>query len=156
MRGNETVIARLNRALKDELTAVHQYILDAEMTENWGYSRLAGLFKKQAIEEMKHAERLIERILFLEGAPEMGGQFTIRPGTGVKAVFENQLQMELGAVKEYNESATIAADAGDHGSKELFDALLQDEENHTDFLETQLGLIQEIGLDNYLAQQLRS
>lgn len=154
MRGNEKVIARLNLALKSELTAVHQYILDAEMCDNWGYARLAAHIKKQAIDEMKHAERLIERILFLEGTPEMGGQFQIRPGSGVKAIFEHQLQMELDAVREYNESARVCVEAADNGSKELFDGLLQDEEQHTDYLETQLSLIQEIGLDNYLAQHL--
>ncbi len=156
MKGNETVIARLNQALKSELTAVHQYILDAEMAENWGYSRLAELFKKQAIDEMKHAERLVERILFLEGVPEMGGTYTIQHPTGVKAILENQLKMELDAVKEYNESSRISVQAGDNGSKDLFETLLEDEEGHTNFLETQLSLIQEIGMDNYLAQQLRS
>ncbi len=156
MKGNETVIARLNQALNDELTAVHQYILDAEMVENWGYGQLAPLIKKQAIEEMKHAERLIERILFLEGVPNMAGPFAVQPASGVKAVFENQLQMELGAVKAYNESALICAQNGDHGSKELFEALLKDEEEHTDFLETQLSVIEQIGLENYLVEQLRS
>lgn len=156
MRGNETIIARLNQALHSELTAVHQYMLDAEMCENWGYSRLAPLFKKQAIDEMKHAEKLIERILFLDGTPEMGGTFHIQPGASVKAQLELQLKLELEAVREYNESAKIAAELGDHRTKELFDSLLEDEEEHADFLETQLGLIQQTGLENYLAQQIRS
>lgn len=156
MRGNQTIIARLNQALHSELTAVHQYMLDAEMSENWGYSRLAALFKKQAIDEMKHAEKLIERILFLDGTPEMGGTFNIQPGAGVKAQLELQLKMENEAIREYNESGKVAAELGDNGSKELFDSLLADEEEHADFLETQLGLIQQTGLENYLAQQIRS
>jgi len=156
MRGNETIIARLNQALHSELTAIHQYMLDAEMCENWGYGRLAPLFKKQAMDEMKHAERLIERILFLDGTPEMGGAFTIQPGASVKAQLELQLKLETEAVREYNESVKIAADLSDQSTKELFDSLLADEEEHADFLETQLSLIEQTGLGNYLAQQIRS
>lgn len=156
MKGNETVIARLNAALHDELTAVHQYMLDAEMCENWGFSRLASLIQKQAIGEMKHAERLMERILFLEGAPEMGGHFDIKASASVPDLLRRQLEMERGAVAAYNASAKICQEAGDNGSKELFEALLKDEEGHTDFLETQLGVIEQTGLENYLAQQIRS
>ncbi|MGC8795052.1 MAG: bacterioferritin [Bryobacteraceae bacterium] len=156
MKGNDTVIARLNEALHDELTAIHQYMLDAEMCENWGLSRLASLIQKQAIGEMKHAERLLERIIFLEGVPEMGGQFSIQQPASVKALLEHQLDMERGAVAAYNASARICQEAGDNGSKDLFESLLKDEEGHTDFLETQLGLIEQTGLENYLAQQMKS
>ncbi len=156
MQGNKNVIASLNQALHSELTAVHQYMLDAEMCENWGYGRLAPLIQKQAVDEMKHAERLMGRILFLDATPEMGGQFSIPPAADVKALFERQLQLELEAVKEYNAAVKIAAEAGDQGSKELFDQLLKDEEEHVDFLETQLELIRQTGLENYLAQQIRS
>jgi bacterioferritin len=156
MKGNEKVIACLNSALHEELTAIHQYMLDAEMCANWGYSRLASLIQKQAIDEMKHAERLMERILFLDGTPEMGGNFTVVPAASVQALFEQQLKMELAAVQEYNASAKTCQEAGDNGSKELFESLLKDEENHVDFLESQLTLIQQAGLDNYLAQQIRS
>jgi bacterioferritin len=156
MHGNESVIVLLNKALHDELTAVLQYMLDAEMCEDWGYSRLAALIKKQAIDEMKHAERLTERILFLNGIPEMGGTFTVQPGAGVKAILERELALELGAVRDYNAWAKSAAEAGDHGSKDLFESLLKDEEGHTDFLESQLSLIEHTGLENYLAQQIRS
>ncbi|MCS7314861.1 MAG: bacterioferritin [Bryobacterales bacterium] len=156
MKGNETVIARLNEALHDELTAIHQYMLDAEMCENWGFSRLASLIKKQAIGEMKHAERLLERILFLEGTPEMGGNFQVKPAASVPDLLRQQLEMERGAVAAYNASARICQEAGDNGSKELFDSLLEDEEGHTDFLETQLGLIEQTGLANYLSQQMHS
>ncbi len=156
MKGNETVIARLNAALHDELTAVHQYMLDAEMCENWGFSRLASLIQKQAIGEMKHAERLMERILFLEGAPEMGGHFDIQAPASVPDLLRRELEMERGAVAAYNASAKLCQEAGDNGSKELFESLLKDEEGHTDFLETQLGVIEQTGLENYLAQQIQS
>ena len=156
MKGNEKVLASLNSALHEELTAVHQYMLDAEMCQNWGYSRLASLIQKQAIDEMKHAERLMERILFLDGTPEMGGNFTVVPAASVQALFEQQLKMELAAVQQYNASAKVCQEAGDNGSKELFESLLKDEESHVDFLESQLTLIQQAGLDNYLAQQIRS
>jgi len=156
MQGNKDVIASLNQALHSELTAVHQYMLDAEMCENWGYGRLASLIQKQAVDEMKHAERLMERILFLDGSPEMGGQFAIPPASDVRALFQRQLQLELDAVREYNAAVKTAAGAGDQGSKELFDELLRDEEQHVDFLETQLELVRQTGLENYLAQQIRS
>ncbi len=154
MKGNETVIARLNEALHDELTAIHQYMLDAEMCENWGLKHLASLIQKQAIGEMKHAERLLERILFLEGTPEMGGHFDIKAAADVPELLRRQLEMERGAVAAYNASARICQEAGDNGSKELFESLLQDEEGHTDFLETQLGLIEQTGLQLYLSQQM--
>ncbi len=156
MKGNETVIARLNEALHDELTAIHQYMLDAEMCENWGFRRLASLIQKQAIGEMKHAEHLMERILFLEGTPEVGGNFDIKPAASVPDLLRRELEMERGAVAAYNASARICQEAGDNGSKELFESLLKDEEGHTDFLETELGLIEHTGLQNYLAQQMHS
>ena len=154
MRGNEQVIALLNQALKEELTAINQYFIHAEMCENWGYGKLGGFIKKQSIDEMKHAEALVERILFLDGVPRMAELMSLNVGQNVKAQLENDLKLETGAVAMYNESAKKAAEAGDNGSRELFIGLLKDEEGHADWLETQLSRIQEMGLENYLAQQM--
>mgnify|MGYP001149791402 FL=1 len=154
MRGNEKVIGLLNDALKAELTAISQYILHAEMNENWGYKRIAKAIKKSSIDEMKHAEALIERILFLEGTPKMAELMPLKIGSTVPAQFENDLAAEREAVAMYNAAANACSAAGDNGSKELFEKLLADEEGHADWLETQLGLIEQVGLQNYLAQQL--
>ena len=154
MRGNETVIAALNTALKEELTAINQYFLHAEMYENWGYKKLSGFLKKQSIDEMKHAEALIERILFLEGAPAMSETMTPSIGQNTKQMLENDLKLETAAVAMYNGFVKQAVEAGDHGTRELFTRLLKDEEGHADWEETQLGQIAEIGLENYLSQQL--
>jgi len=155
MKGNSKVIAALNEALKAELTAISQYILHAEMCQNWGYERLHAHTKMQSIEEMKHAEDLIERILFLDGAPNLSelGKLTI--GANVKAQLENDLVLELGAVATYNASIKLCAEAGDNASRELFEKLLAIEEGHVDWQETQLHQIAEIGLDRYLSQQIR-
>jgi bacterioferritin len=156
MRGNEKVIALLNEALRSELTAISQYFLHAEMSENWGYERISKHVKKNAIDEMKHAEALIERILFLEGAPKMSELLPLKIGASVKAQLANDLAAEREAVATYNAAANVCAAAGDHGSKALFEKLLADEEGHADWLETQLGLIEQIGLESYLAQQLEA
>ncbi len=154
MKGNENVIASLNEALKAELTAILQYMLHAEMRENWGYQRLAGAIKKQAMDEMKHAEKLIERILFLDGMPRMGETFPIQAGANVKEQLETELRLELEAVAQYNAAVRLSAEAGDNGSRELFESLVKDEEEHVDYLEAQLGLIKEVGLENYLSEQI--
>jgi len=154
MRGNDTVIAYLNEVLKAELTAINQYFLHAEMCENWGYERLAKYTKKESIDEMKHAEALIERILYLDGEPNMSELFTLRIGKDVKAQFENDLALEIEAVARLNKAVAAAVEAGDNGSRELFEKILTDEEHHIDWLEAQLHLIQEIGLSHYLAQQV--
>lgn len=154
MRGNEKVIALLNQALKEELTAINQYFVHAEMNENWGYERLSKHAKKLAIDEMKHAEKLIERILFLDGQPVMSEPPAVKIGAKVESQLQNDLALELGAVAMYNAAIKVCAELADNGSKELLDKLLADEEGHADYLETQLHLIQEVGLDNYLAQQL--
>ncbi|MBI4873083.1 MAG: bacterioferritin [Acidobacteria bacterium] len=153
MQGNDKVIACLNEALKAELTAINQYFLHAEMCENWGYRRLASHGKKESIDEMKHAEALIERLLFLEGTPVMNQLFPLRIGAGVKAQMENDLALELEAVPRLNQAIQVAVEAGDNGSRDLFEKILTDEEHHVDFLEAQLHLIGEIGLQNYLAEQ---
>ena len=154
MRGNEKVIAALNAALKEELTAINQYFVHAEMCESWGYEKLGKFIKKQSIDEMKHAEALIERILFLDGIPMMSETMSLNIGQNVKAQLENDLKLEIGAVAMYNASAKLAGDAGDHGSRDLFVKLLKDEEGHADWLETQVGQIKELGAENYLTQQL--
>jgi len=154
MRGNQTVIAALNRALKEELTAINQYFMHAEMCENWGYKKLSGFIKKQSIDEMKHAEALVERILFLDGAPQMAELLPLSIGQNVKQQVENDLKLEIGAVAMYNDAIKQAVEAADNGSRDLFLRLLKDEEDHVDWLETQLAQIGQLGLENYLSQQL--
>ncbi len=154
MRGNEQVLAALNEALKEELTAINQYFLHAEMCQNWGYYRLYALIKKESIEEMKHAEDLIERILFLDGTPSME-LMQIKVGGNVQQQLENDLELEYNAVAMYNRHVQLAREAGDNGSRELFEKLLADEEDHVDWLEAQLHQIREVGYDRYLSQQIR-
>jgi bacterioferritin len=154
MRGNEQVIAVLNQALKEELTAINQYFIHAEMCENWGYGKLGDYIKKLSIQEMKHAEALIERILFLDGVPRMAEVLPLNIGQNVKAQMENDLKLETAAVAMYNAAVKTACDAGDNGSRDLLVRLLKDEESHVDWFETQLSRIREIGLENYLAQQM--
>jgi len=156
MRGNKNVIAALNEALKEELTAVNQYFLHAEMCENWGYERLSKFIKKQSIDEMKHAEKLVERILFLDGTPTMSDAPDVKIGNGVKQQIENDLGLEINAVAMYNRHVQVATEAGDNGSRELFEFLLKDEEEHVDWLETQLHQINEVGIDRYLSQQIKN
>jgi len=155
MQGNPKVIAELNAALKEELTAINQYFLHAEMCDNWKYDKLGSFIKKQSIDEMKHAEILIERILFLDATPSMTEPMQISIGQNVKEQLENDLKLELGAVKLYNNSVRIARDEGDNASRELFEMLLKDEESHVDWLEAQLHQIKELGYERYLSQQIR-
>src|SRR5262245_21726091 len=153
MRGQAVVIAKLNEALQEELTAINQYFLHAEMCHSWGYHRIGALIKKQSIGEMKHAERLMERILFLEGLPTML-PLALNIGQNVRAQLQNDLALEVKAVADYNEAVRVARHAGDNASRELFEVLLKDEEEHVDFLEAQLHQIQEIGYEQYLARQI--
>lgn len=153
MKGNPKVLAELNKALKEELTAINQYFLHAEMCENWGYERLSTYIKKQSIGEMKHAESLMERILFLDGTPSMQ-PLDVKIGSTVKAMIENDLALEVAAVKQYNHAVAIATEEGDNGSRDLFVVLLKDEEDHVDFLEAQLHQIKELGYERYLSMQM--
>lgn len=155
MRGNEKVLAELNAALSAELTAIIQYMVHSEMCENWGYERLGELFRKQAIGEMRHAEGLIERILFLDGTPKVDIKLAPNIGANVKAQLENDLKGELEAVRMYNASAAVCVGAGDNGSREMFEKMVKDEEGHVDLFEAELHQISEMGLENYLAQQMR-
>ena len=153
MKGKKEVIARLNGALQEELTAINQYFVHAEMCHNWGYHRLGSYIKKQSIGEMKHAEELLERILFLEGIPNMQ-PLALSIGQDVKAQLEKDLALEVKAVGMYNASVKIAREAGDNASRELFERLVKDEEEHVDFLEMQLHQVKELGYERYLTQQL--
>ena len=153
MKGNPKVIEQLNRALREELTAINQYFVHAEMCENWGYEKLAKYIKKQSIDEMKHAEALIERILFLDATPSME-PLALSIGSNVRAMIESDLKLEIGAVAMYNEAVKIASDEKDNGSRDLFVGLLKDEEEHVDWLEAQAHQIKELGYERYLTMQM--
>jgi bacterioferritin len=150
------IIDILNEVLKGELTAINQYFIHAEMCENWGYEKLAKYIRKESIEEMKHAEVLIERILFLEGMPNMSDMFKIKIGKSVKVQFENDLNVELEAIPRLNRGIALAQEVQDTGTRELFEHILVNEEEHVDWLEAQLELIEQVGIQNYLSQQIHS
>jgi len=153
MKGSQKVLDELNKALREELTAINQYFLHAEMCENWGYERLSEYIKKQSIGEMKHAEALMERILFLDGVPNMQPlQLTI--GKNVKDMIQSDLDLEVNAVKMYNAAIQIAVAEKDNGSRDLFVVLLKDEEQHVDWLEAQVHQIKELGYERYLTMQM--
>ena len=155
MQGNPKVIALLNEALKEELTAINQYFLHAEMCENWHYGRLGEHIKKESIDEMKHAEALIERLLFLDATPNMTDLMQLSVGRNVKEQLESDLKLEIGAVAMYNRAIQVCREEGDNASRELFERLLKDEEGHVDWLEAQVYQIGEIGYERYLSQQIR-
>jgi bacterioferritin len=154
MRGNDQVIEHLGQALKAELTAINQYFLHAKINENWGYFRLAAHYRKESIEEMVHAEKLMNRILFLDGMPNMTDLGPIKIGKNVKAQLENDMALEIAAVHHLNSAIKLATEVGDNASRALFEEILKDEEEHVDYLEGQLHAVEEIGIENYLAQQL--
>lgn len=153
MKGNPNVLAELAKALREELTAINQYFLHAEMCENWGYKRLSAFIKKQSIGEMKHAEVLMERILFLDGIPSMD-PMNLTVGKNVKGMLEADLALELGAIQQYNAAIAIATAEKDNGSRDLLVTLLKDEEEHADWLEAQLHQIEELGYERYLSLQM--
>jgi bacterioferritin len=152
MKGNAKVIKELNDALREELTAINQYFLHAEMCENWGYEKLADYIKKQSIDEMKHAEALIERVLFLDGTPSML-PLNLNVGSTVRQMIEADLALEIAAVKQYNAAVQIATQEKDNGSRDLLVKLLKDEEEHVDWLEAQIHQIKEMGYERYLSTQ---
>jgi bacterioferritin len=154
MRGHDKILKFLNEVLKAELTAINQYFLHAKMCENWGYLRLAEYNRKESISEMEHAEKLMQRILFLEGTPNMTEIGPIKVGANVKAQLESDLAIELDALPRLNAAIKTATELGDNASRDLFEQILIDEEEHVDYLEGQLHIITEIGLDKYLAQQI--
>jgi len=156
MKGNDKVIEQLNVALSSELTAIVQYMVQAETLESQGYERLGGLLKQRAIEEMHHAEHLIERLVFLDSVPKVGVALTPQLDGNVQQQLETDLKDETDAIHGYNVAMKICVESLDDGSRELFKALLLDEEKHADFLEAQLTSIKTIGLPGYLAQQLHA
>jgi bacterioferritin len=155
MKGNDKIIEQLNARLAEELTAINQYFVHAEMCENWKFERIAGTIKKRAIVEMKHAEKLIERIIFLEGQPIVSklNKFTI--GATVADMHKNDLGLELGAGRAYNETIRLAGEVQDAGTRDLLESILRDEEGHIDDLEAQLDQIKQVGIENYLAEQIK-
>lgn len=155
MKGNDKIIERLNFLLADELTAINQYMVHSEMCANWGYERLHETIEKRAIEEMGHAEKLIARLLFLEGRPIVSKLNDIHIGADVQGQLERDLQAEYGAVTEYNATIQLAVEVNDGGTRELLEDILEDEEEHVDWLEAQRDQIEQIGIQNYLAEQIR-
>jgi len=154
VKGDPKVLKVLNEVLKAELTAINQYFLHAEMCENWGYEKLAKHTRKESIEEMQHAEKLMERILMLDGSPNMTDYFKINIGQTVKQQFQHDVNLEYEAVKRLNAGIATCVAQRDNASRELLEKILVDEEHHIDWLEAQLHAIGEMGIENYLAQQL--
>lgn len=155
MKGNAKILKHLNFLLADELTAINQYMVHAEMCEDWGYGRLHDAIHKRAIDEMKHAEKLIGRILFLEGLPVVSQLNPIHIGPDIEKQFKNDWNAEKGAIKAYNDGIKLAVQVADNGTREFMEEILKDEEDHIDWLEAQLDQISHIGIKDYLAEQIR-
>jgi bacterioferritin len=154
MKGNDAIIEVLQDVLCAELTAVNQYFIHARMNENWGYKKLAAYIRKESIEEMRHAQDLIDRILYFDGAPNMQKYMKINVGKSVPEQFQNDLEVEYQAVPRLNKGIELARAQGDNGTRSLLETILKEEEAHVDWLEAQLGMIKEMGVPNYLAQQM--
>ena len=154
MKGNDKIIATLNELLADELTAINEYMVHSEMCDNWGYEKLHKAIEKRAVDEMKHAEKIIARILFLEGKPVVSKLNKITIGPDVETQIKNDWSAEEGAVKAYNEAIRLAVETGDNGTRELLESILKDEEDHIDWLEAQLDQIKQMSIQNYLVEQL--
>jgi bacterioferritin len=154
MRGDSNVIDLLNEVLTAELTAINQYFIHAKMTANWGYERLAEHNREESIDEMKHADAVIERILFLEGVPNMQRLSPVRVGETVPEQFDLDLDTELAAVKRLNDAIAACVAAGDNTTRSLFETILESEEDSVDWLETQIEAMRQVGEQQYLAQQL--
>ncbi len=155
MKGNDRVLELLNDVLTSEFTAINQYFVHAKMCRNWGYLRLAEIVRKESTDEMKHADRLIERILYLEGMPNVQRLYKVTVGENVPEQFRADRDTEVAAVARLNAGIALCVEVGDNGSRELLEDILTSEEEHLDWLETQLGLIASLGEIDYLAQQLR-
>ena len=154
MKGNEKIIATLNERLAEELTAINQYFVHSEMCENWEYGRLHAHIRKRSIDEMKHAEKLIARILFLDGIPIVSNLNKIRIGAEVPAMHAHDRSSEEDAIRGYNASIRLAMEVGDNGTRELLESILKDEEAHIDSIEAQLEQIKQMGVQNYLVEQI--
>jgi bacterioferritin len=155
MKGNDQVLELLNLLLTNELTAINQYFIHAKMCENWGFERLAGVLRAESIDEMKHADEVISRILFLEGVPNLQRLNKLRVGETVKEQFESDLELERSAIEFLSQGIQTSRGCGDLATEDLFTRILVAEEKHTDWIETQLELIRQVGDQNYLAQQIR-
>ncbi len=155
MKGDEQVLKLLNDLLTNELTAINQYFVHAKMCANWGYNRLATKIRAESIDEMKHADELISRILFLEGVPNLQRLHKLNVGETVREQLESDLQLEYGAIAFLNQGIAACRSIGDNATEDLMTKILVAEEDHTDWIETQLELIRQVGEQNYLAQQLR-
>jgi bacterioferritin len=154
MKGNVKVIDKLNFLLADELTAISQYMVHSEMCANWGYADLAEKIEKRAIDEMKHAEKHIARIIFLEGRPIVNQLGKVNVGADVLAMHKNDHAAEEGAIKAYNEAIKLAADLADNGTREILEDILGDEEDHIDWIEAQIDQISQMGIQVYLVEQV--
>jgi len=154
MKGNEELLKKLNGLLAEELTAINQYVVHGEMDGDWGYERLHEAVEKRGIDEMKHAEMLIERILFLEGLPIVSELNKLYIGDSVEKQFKNDWQAEMDAITSYNEGIKLARDVGDNGTEQLLKKILSDEEEHLDWLESQQDQIEQIGIQVYLGMQV--
>jgi bacterioferritin len=154
MKGNAQLIQALNGLLADELAAISQYMVHAEMDENWGYEKLNKMIRARAITEMKHAEKLIERVLFLEGIPIVDKLSAIHIGADVPRQFDNDLAAEVGAIRSYNAAIKLAQEVADNATKEILDSILKDEDGHLDEIETQQDQIKQMGLPQYLSRQV--
>lgn len=150
MKGNPTILDKLNFLLADELTAISQYMVHAEMCADWGYEKIAAATEKRAIDEMKHAEKLIGRLLFLEGRPVVSNLNPMHIEADVLAQFTSDHTAEQGAIQAYNEAIHLCDELGDAGTRELLEDILEDEEAHIDWLESQLDQIDQMGIGNYL------
>jgi bacterioferritin len=156
MQGSQKVIDALNDGLTIELTAINQYFVQSKMCLNWGLNKLAAKHYEESIGEMKHAEQLIDRIIFLEGTPEIARYDVIRVGESVKEQFENDLVLETNGVNAYNKAVTLCLAENDGGSRDLLETILVESEEHVDWLESQLDLIDKMGIENYLTTQVNA
>ncbi|CAN5760410.1 MAG: bacterioferritin [Ilumatobacteraceae bacterium] len=154
MRADDDIIEVLNEVLTAELTAINQYFIHAKMCDNWGYERLGSKIREESIDEMRHAEKIVDRILYFDGMPNMQRLFPLKVGETVAEQFRNDLDVEIAAIERLNRGVALAVERTDNGSRELLAGILVDEEQHADWLETQLAAIAQLGEANYLAQQL--
>lgn len=155
MKGNDEVLRLLNELLTNELTAINQYFIHSKMCANWGYDRLAAKIRAESIDEMRHADEVISRILYLEGIPNLQRLHKLQVGENVKEQLQSDLDFETRGIKFLNDGIDSARKAGDNGSEDLFKKILVSEEEHIDWLETQLELIRQVGEQNYLSQQIK-
>jgi bacterioferritin len=154
VRADDDIIEVLNEVLTAELTAINQYFIHAKMCDNWGYERLGSKIREESIDEMRHAEKIVDRILYFDGMPNMQRLFPLKVGETVAEQFRNDLDVEIAAIERLNRGVALAVERTDNGSRELLAGILVDEEQHADWLETQLAAIAQLGEANYLAQQL--